>query len=57
MSTANLDSADLKSALAAPGLIREEVMNQLWDISQDSAAVYGQHFQRHDQQQLHRVGD
>jgi len=33
MSTANLDSADLKAALAAPGLIREEVMDQLFDIS------------------------
>jgi hypothetical protein len=33
MSTANLDSADLKAALSAPGLIREDVMNKIWDIS------------------------
>lgn len=33
MSTANLDSADLKGALSAPGLIREDVMNKIWDIS------------------------
>ena len=32
MSTANLDSADLKAALAG-GLIRESVMNKIWDIS------------------------
>jgi len=32
MSTANLDSADLKGALAG-GLIREDVMNKIWDIS------------------------
>jgi hypothetical protein len=32
MSTANLDSADLKSVLVN-GLIREDVMNKIWDIS------------------------
>ena len=32
MSTANLDSADLK-AVAAGGLINEDVMQQIWDIS------------------------
>lgn len=32
MSTANLDSADLKDATGGP-LIREDVMNQIWDIS------------------------
>jgi hypothetical protein len=32
MSTANLDSADLK-AVGRGGLIREDVMNQIWDIS------------------------
>jgi hypothetical protein len=32
MSTANLDSADLK-AIAFGGLIREDVMNRVWDIS------------------------
>lgn len=32
MSTANLDSADLKSVLRG-GLIREDVMNKIWDIS------------------------
>jgi hypothetical protein len=32
MSTANLDSADLKGVLAG-GLIREDVMNKIWDIS------------------------
>lgn len=32
MSTANLDSADLK-AVKAGGLIREDVMNKIWDIS------------------------
>lgn len=32
MSTANLDSADLK-AVSRGGLIREDVMNQIWDIS------------------------
>jgi len=32
MSTANLDSADLK-AVAKGGLIREDVMNKIWDIS------------------------
>ena len=32
MSTTNLDSANLK-AVADNGLIREEVMNQIWDIS------------------------
>ena len=33
MSTANLDSADLKAALSSPGLIREDVMDKIWDIS------------------------
>lgn len=32
MSTANLDSADLKG-VALNGLIREDVMNKIWDIS------------------------
>jgi hypothetical protein len=32
MSTANLDSADLK-AVTSGGLIREDVMNKIWDIS------------------------
>lgn len=32
MSTANLDSADLK-AVTAGGLIREDVMDKIWDIS------------------------
>jgi hypothetical protein len=32
MSTANLDSADLK-AVTKGGLIREDVMNRIWDIS------------------------
>lgn len=32
MSTANLDSADLK-AVTRGGLIREDVMNKIWDIS------------------------
>jgi hypothetical protein len=32
MSTANLDSATLK-AVVRGGLIREDVMNQIWDIS------------------------
>ena len=32
MSTANLDSADLKAVLVN-GLIREDVMNKIWDIS------------------------
>ena len=32
MSTANLDSADLKGVLVN-GLIREDVMNRIWDIS------------------------
>jgi len=32
MATANLDSADLKGVLAG-GLIREDVMNKIWDIS------------------------
>jgi uncharacterized protein DUF5309 len=32
MATQNLDSADLK-AVAAGGLIREDVMNKIWDIS------------------------
>lgn len=32
MSTANLDAADLK-AVARGGLIREDVMNKIWDIS------------------------
>jgi hypothetical protein len=32
MSTANLDSADMK-AVAKGGLIREDVMNKIWDIS------------------------
>lgn len=32
MSTANLDSADLKGVLAG-GLIREDVMEKIWDIS------------------------
>ena len=32
MSTANLDSADLKGVLVN-GLIREDVMNKIWDIS------------------------
>ena len=32
MSTANLDSADLK-AVGYKGLIREDVMNKIWDIS------------------------
>jgi len=31
--TAALASSDLKAALAAPGLIREDVMNKIWDIS------------------------
>jgi hypothetical protein len=33
MSTANIDSADIKALLSAPGLIREDVMNKIWDIS------------------------
>lgn len=33
MATTNLDSANLKAALSAPGLIREDVMNKIWDIS------------------------
>lgn len=33
MSTANLDSANLKAQLSAPGLIRESVMEKIWDIS------------------------
>ena len=33
MSSANLDSAALKGALSTPGLIREDVMNKIWDIS------------------------
>lgn len=32
MSTANLDAADLKSVLAG-GLVREDVMDKIWDIS------------------------
>ena len=32
MSSANLDSADLK-AVGRGGLIREDVMSQIWDIS------------------------
>lgn len=32
MSTANLDSADLKG-VALNGLIREDVMNEIWGIS------------------------
>ena len=32
MSSANLDSADLKG-VAFGGLIREDVMNKIWDIS------------------------
>ena len=32
MSAANIDSADLKG-LAAGGVIREDVMNKIWDIS------------------------
>lgn len=32
MSSANLDSADLK-AVTKGGLIREDVMNKIWDIS------------------------
>jgi Family of unknown function (DUF5309) len=32
MSTSNLDSADLK-AVTKGGLIREDVMNKIWDIS------------------------
>ena len=32
MVAANLDSADLKAALSAPGLIREDVMNKIFEI-------------------------
>ena len=32
MATANLDSADLKAVASAPGLIRENVMEKIWQI-------------------------
>lgn len=34
MSTANLDAADLAAALAAPGLIREDVVNQVYNLDE-----------------------
>lgn len=34
MSTANLDAADLAAALAAPGLIREDVMDQVYNLDE-----------------------
>ena len=33
MSTANLDAADLAAALAAPGLIHEEVIDTVYNLS------------------------
>lgn len=32
MATANLDSADIKAALSAPGLLNEDVMEKIWQI-------------------------
>src|SRR5262245_10404502 len=32
MATTNLDSADLKAVLSAPGAIREDVMDRIWEI-------------------------
>jgi hypothetical protein len=32
MTAANLDSADLKTALSAPGLLNEDVMEKIWQI-------------------------
>jgi hypothetical protein len=32
MATTNLDSADLKAVLSAPGVIRENVMDKIWQI-------------------------
>jgi hypothetical protein len=32
MSTANLDSADLKAATSQPGLIRENLLDKIWEI-------------------------
>ena len=34
MSTANLDAADLAAALAAPGLIREDVVDQVYNLDE-----------------------
>jgi len=34
MSTANLDAADLAAALAAPGLIREDVIDQVYNLDE-----------------------
>ena len=34
MSTANLDAADLAAALAAPGLIREDVMDMVYNLDE-----------------------
>ena len=34
MSTANLDAADLAAALAAPGLVREDVMNTVYNLDE-----------------------
>lgn len=40
MSTANLDAADLAAALAAPGLIREDVMNQVYNLDEGIPTVF-----------------
>jgi hypothetical protein len=32
MTAANLDSADLKAALSAPGLLREDLMDRIWEV-------------------------
>ena len=39
MTTANLDAVNLKAAEAG-GLIREDVMNQLWDLSENIETVF-----------------
>ncbi len=38
MATANLDSADLK-AVPLNGLIKEDVMNKIWDISKIPSSI------------------
>lgn len=40
MSTANLDAADLAAALAAPGLVHEDVMDQVYNLDEGIPTVF-----------------
>ena len=40
MSTANLDAADLAAALSAPGLIREDVVDQIYNLDEGIPTPY-----------------